>query len=350
MVRRLPTSLVMALVILFAAAADAVPKPLDAVMASPGKYGVNQDLAWDPPDQVVAEIQLMRRAGVQWLRLPLRWHWLEPQPGLFKWDRIDPVVDRAGGAGLKLLAVLGGTPAWASGVPAQRVTPGSNWDAFAPVADREFADYVARVVEHFRGRVQAYELFNEPNSANHWQPAPDARRYVDLLCAGYRAAKRVDPHALIVAGGLNGNGLTHGPAKSPNFLASIYAGGGAHCFDVLAIHPFAHPTEDGLIGLQAWLDETRDYMMARGDRRPLWLTEVGWSTGQRQWGHSTISEASQAAWVQAVYHDLEGAQRVFWYNFKDVRANASNPEFQWGWLRYDLTPKVAYWSFNGLAK
>src|SRR5438309_6899006 len=52
MVRRLPTSLVMALVILFAAAADAVPKPLDAVMASPGKYGVNQDLAWDPPDQV----------------------------------------------------------------------------------------------------------------------------------------------------------------------------------------------------------------------------------------------------------------------------------------------------------
>jgi hypothetical protein len=350
MVRRLATGLVITLVTLFVAAAHTAPPAPNTPTAASGKYGVNQDLAWDPPGQGVAEIQLMRAAGVQWLRMPLRWHWLEPQPGRFKWDRVDPVVDRAAGAGLKLLAVLGGTPTWASGVPAQRVTPGSNWDGFAPVGDREFADYVARVVEHFRGRVQAYELFNEPNSPNHWQPEPDARRFVDLLCAGYRAARRADPGAVIVAGGLNGNGVSHVPVGSSSFLDSIYAGRGARCFDVLAIHPFAHPTEDELVGLQAWVDETRQYMRARGDRRELWLTEVGWSSGERQWGHSTISEASQAAWVEAVYHGLHGAQKVFWYNFKDVRANPSNPEFQWGWLRYDLRPKAAYWSFAAMAK
>lgn len=310
-----------------------------------GKYGVNQDLEWDPPQQVGAEIRLMKSAGVQWLRLPLRWNWLEPQPRHYRWDRVDSVVERAAAAGLNLLAVLGGTPGWSSGMTGGNLADGVHRDAFAPTIARDFADYVYAVVQHFRGRVQAYELFNEPNSPNHWQPAPDAARFVELLCTGYRAAKDADPRSVIVAGGLNGNGLSQGPAGSRNFLETIYAGRGSGCFDVLAIHPFAHPIEQGLAGLQAWVDETRAYMSARHDGRELWLTEIGWSSGLRQWGHTTITEAEQAAWVTTVYHDLQGAQKVFWYNFKEVRRDPTDPEFQWGWLRYDLAPKAAYWSF-----
>ena len=314
-----------------------------------GKYGVNQDLEWDPPQQVDAEIRLMKSAGVQWLRLPLRWNWLETQPGHYQWDRVDSVVERARAAGLNLLAVLGGTPAWSSGMTRGDIAVGVHRDAFAPTRASDFADYVYRVLQHFHGRVQAYELFNEPNSPNHWQPAPDAARFIELLCAGYRAAKDADPHSVIVAGGLNGNGLSQGPEGSRNFLKTIYAGQGAGCFDVVAIHPFTHPIEQGLAGLQAWVDETRGYMSARHDDRQLWLTEVGWSSGLHQWGHTTITEAQQAAWVGTVYHDLQGAQKVFWYNFKEVRRDPTDPEFQWGWLRYDLAPKAAYWSFVGAA-
>ena len=344
--RRLAIGLLLiTLVLPLLAPTDRARPTAEPLPISGGKYGVNQDLEWDPPDQVAAEIRLMRSAGVQWLRLPLRWHWLEPEPGRYRWDRVDSVVDRAAGAGLKLLAVLGGTPAWSSGVAARHVAAGVHRDAFAPTSASDFSDYVYRVVQHFRGRVQAYELFNEPNSPNHWQPAPDAARFIELLCAGYRAARHADPHAEIVAGGLNGNGLSQGPEGSRNFLKTIYAGQGAGCFDVLAIHPFAHPIEQGLAGLQAWVDETRGLMSARHDDRELWLTEVGWSSGLHQWGHATITEAQQAAWVRTVYHDLQGAQKVFWYNFKEVRRDPTDPEFQWGWLRYDLAPKAAYWSF-----
>lgn len=326
------------------APADAArPTGLPPAVAS-GKYGVNQDLVWDPPQQVDTEIRMMRSAGVQWLRLPLRWNWLEPEPGRYRWDRVDSVVERAAAARLKLLVVLGGTPAWSSGATGHLAMDGHR-DAFAPTGDSEFADYVYRVVQRFHGRVQAYELFNEPNSPNHWQPSPDAARFAELLCAGYRAARQADPHSVIVAGGLNGNGLSQGPPGSRNFLKAIYAGQGGRCFDVLAIHPFAHPTEQGLAGLQAWVDETRRYMSAWHDGRELWLTEVGWSSGLRQWGHATITERQQAAWVRTVYHDLRGAQKVFWYNFKEVRRDPSDPEFQWGWLRYDLAPKAAFWSF-----
>ncbi len=315
--------------------------------ALPGRFGVNQDLAWDPAEQVGPEIALMQAAGVQWLRLPLRWHWLEPERGVYRWDRVEGVVDGAAAAGLRLLAVLGGTPSWSSGVAPGNVPAVVHWDAFEPVEADDFADYVYRVAEHFRGRVQAYELFNEPNSQSHWQPAPNPARFINLLCAGYLAAKFADPESVIVVGGLNGNGLTRGsqaPA-SRNFLKAIYAGRGAGCFDVLAIHPFVHPTETGLAGLQAWVDETRQYMLARGDPRPLWLTEAGWSSGPRLWGHSTITEEQQADWVVTLYRDLKGPEKVFWYNFKEVRPHPSDPEFQWGWLRFDLAPKPAYWSF-----
>lgn len=353
MVRRLAARAVLIGLVpaLLATAEPARPAAQLPAVASE-KYGVNQDLVWDPAEQVNAEISLMKSAGVEWLRLPLRWNWLEPERDRYRWDRVDDVADRAAGAGLKLLAVLGGTPSWSSGVPAGGVADGVHADAFPPLSDRDFAQYVYRVVQHFRGRIQAYELFNEPNSPNHWRPAPEAARFIDLLCAGYRAAKTADPQSMIVAGGLNGNGLSQGPdaPATRNFLKAIYAGPGARCFDVMAIHPFVHPTEMGLPAIQAWVDETRRYMMAEGDTRQLWLTEVGWSSGQRQWGHSTISEAEQARWVTTVYRDLEGAQKIFWYNFKEVRPHPSDPEFQWGWLRYDLLPKPAYWSFTDLAK
>src|SRR5579859_28026 len=319
----------------------------------PGKYGVNQDLGWDDPEQTQPEVGLMKAAGVQWLRLPIRWSWVEPQPDVYVWESYDLVVGQSLRTGLALLAVLGSTPAWASGVSQSQVPKGVHADAYAPLRTRDFAQYVYEAVQHYQGRVAAYELLNEPNSSNHWRPQPDAARFVELLCAGYYAAKYSDPSSVIVAGGLNGNGLYLGwetPAER-DFLKAIYAGPGAQCFDVMAIHPYAHPTENGLAELQRWVDETRAYMQAQGDTRELWLTEVGWSTGPRLWGKATISEQEQAAWVAAVYRDLAGPQKIFWYNFKDgTDTRGTNPEVHWGWLRDDLTPKAAYSAFQALKK
>jgi len=317
-----------------------------------GRFGVNEDLAADPPQQLAQELALMKAAGVDWLRLPLRWFWLEPQRGRYRWDRSDGVVQRADEAGLRLLAVLGGTPRWSSGLDAATRGRGAPSDAFAPLDTRDFAAYVWRVVDRYRGQIAAYELLNEPNSPDHWAPVPNAARFGELLCAGYLAAKYADPQSAIVLGGLNGNGLDLGyeTPEARDFLKAIYAGPAARCFDVLAIHPFAHPLEDGGKVLQTWIDATRHYMAERGDHRPLWVTEIGWSTGASLWGHAPVTEEQQAEWVRVVYERINGPQKVFWYNFKENRPDPTDPEHQWGWVRYDLQPKPAYHAFSDLKR
>ena len=84
--------------------------------SDPGRYGVNEDLGWDPPEQISSQITLMKDAGVEWVRMPVRWQWLEPQRGGYMWERYESRIDEARAGGLKLLAVLGGTPLWSSGV------------------------------------------------------------------------------------------------------------------------------------------------------------------------------------------------------------------------------------------
>jgi hypothetical protein len=317
-----------------------------------GRHGVNQDLGWDPARQIPGAVSLMREVGVEWIRMPIRWQWLEPQRGEDRWERYEGAVDQARDAGIEILAVLGGTPLWSSGIDRRALPRGVDWDSFEPRETSDFAAYVYRVVDRFRGRVGAYEMLNEPNSPVHWNPRPNVTRFIELLCAGYHAAKYADPSAAVVVGGLNGNGLTLGweAPESRDFLRAIYASSGRSCFDVMAIHPFAHPTEDGIGTLRSWIAETERFMASQGDRRELWLTETGWSSGPSLWGHTTITEEQQAEWVRAIYREITGPRKVFWYNFKEDRADPTDPESQWGWLRYDLTPKPAFRAFSDLRR
>jgi hypothetical protein len=316
---------------------------LDALPAAsaPGRYGVNQDLAWDPADHVETEIDLMKAAGLQWVRMPIRWRMVMPRKDLERWKIQDQTVDASVSADLKILAVLDAVPVWWKGAR-----------QFDAARLNDFARYAHTVADHYRGRIGAYEILNEPNSSAHWPPRPDAHTFVQFLCAGYYAVKYADPANVVVVGGLNGNGLFLGweTSEGRDFLKTIYDSPARACFDVMAIHPFAHPIGNKLSGLQAWVDQARAYMRSQDDSRELWLTETGWSTGQNLWGHPTITEETQAAWVVSIYRDLRGPEKIFWYNFKDTEPNSNDPEHQWGWVFYDLELKPAYQAFADLRK
>jgi hypothetical protein len=66
-----------------------------------------------------------------------------------------------------------------------------------------FTKYVAWMVNHFRGRVEYYEIWNEPN-IDYWNPTANPEDYGRLFKASAAAIRHVNPNAKTVFGGLAG--------------------------------------------------------------------------------------------------------------------------------------------------
>lgn len=95
-------------------------------------------------------------AGVQWLRMDIPWSELEPTQGTFNWGGWDNAINTAESLGLRVLFVLGYTPAWAR--------PPSTNEKHAHLAAYEGAweTYVSQVVNRYGDRA-VWEVWNEPD-------------------------------------------------------------------------------------------------------------------------------------------------------------------------------------------
>jgi beta-glucosidase/6-phospho-beta-glucosidase/beta-galactosidase len=100
------------------------------------------------------DLQLVRAAGVRSVRYPIRWHRVQPAPGVFDWRHTDEVLAAHADLGLRPIVDLvhhTSYPAWLT-------------DGFA---DPRFRDAYLAYVEAFFERypdTQRYTLFNEPFS------------------------------------------------------------------------------------------------------------------------------------------------------------------------------------------
>ena len=215
-----------------------------------------------------------------------------------------------------------------------------------PKNPADYADFVRYVATRYAGRVSAWEVWNEENTSRFWSTGPSASEYVPLLQAAYPAVKAADPTALVVFGGVSQNDYT--------YIESAYAAGAKGFFDVMAVHPYPGPNPpehvwywDGRIGQSAFTGfaEVRNSMLARGDDKPIWLTEFGWSTTTRE--SSGVTPDQQADYLGRAYRLLESYPYVeiaYWYNLRNNfwDNDADTWETQLGLMRTDFTHKPSY--------
>jgi hypothetical protein len=167
-------------------------------------------------------------AGVNFIRIGqyenssdyTSWDWVERKRGEYSvMPELDDYVNSLAENGVHIeIQLLYGNPLYTS--PAGRLpetiaaAPGSfhNPDRslyslfWAPKTDDQiqaFTKYVAWMVNHFRGRVQYYEIWNEPN-IDYWNPHPSAEEYGKLFKASAPVVHATDPQAKVVFGGLAG--------------------------------------------------------------------------------------------------------------------------------------------------
>jgi hypothetical protein len=113
----------------------------------------------------------------------------------YDWAPIDRAIDTAAAYGMRTqLALTGPAPAYASG-NGQVSIP-----VWAPDPTR-YADFARAAAEHFKGRVDRYSIWNEPNYPAWLQPQSQSPQlYRALYLAGYDAIKSVDPAAQVLIG------------------------------------------------------------------------------------------------------------------------------------------------------
>ncbi|HYO88856.1 MAG TPA: cellulase family glycosylhydrolase [Candidatus Limnocylindrales bacterium] len=341
--------------------------PIAHASASP--FGINTFLEQEAEpakrEQIVA---MIADAGFTWMRQQFVWEDIEihgrgdftdrrnDSNGVDAWAKYDQIVDLAQQYGVGLIARLDNPPAWAQSVPGN----------FAPPADvQDFVNYAVAVAQRYKGRIDTYQVWNEPNIYPEWgEQAVNPEAYSDLLCRTYDALKAVDPNITVLSGALSPTvALTGRDLSDLIYLQRMYDAGAGACFDVLAAQGygfFSGPTDRRLrpftlnFGRPQYL---RDTMVANGDAaKSVWITEAAWNpvdspevpvdvAGRENYGVATREQA--AAYMPLAYQRAQEEWPwmgviSYWFFKRPSEAEAGQSWYYFRMVEPDFTPLPVY--------
>lgn len=264
------------------------PRPVaSGQMASPD-YGA-QAFLWWREDVADRDLTLMRNAGFRWVKQWFAWNDIEGAGrGQYDWSIPDRIVQQAEDHGLNLLVRVDREPAWA-GPPPQN--------------NAAFQEFLAGIATRYKGRIDAIQIWNEPNLAREWgNKAPNAAEYAQMLRDSYRTIKSIDPNMVVVTAGMAPTGTCCDIAKPDDqFYREMYAAMGGNSdgyFDMLGVHGagFAAPPEvspdetaanEEQFGGERFfafrrIEDIRQIMVQNGDAdKRVVVLEFGWTTDPR---------------------------------------------------------------------
>ena len=318
--------------VLLAAATGLAATPSAQERPYPSSAEVNPYFGINAHIPSADDFDAIERAGFGFVRVDFTWDRMEPRRGQFRWDIMDPVVEEAEAHGIRLVAILGFCPPWASSGPS----------AFYPPRDvRDWKEFVSALVERYRGRVRHWILWNEPNSSTFFRGSTE--QYIrQVLIPGAEAAKDADPDCKIV-----GPDLAHlSGAHWDSWLDKILAEAGSY-LDIISHHCYKDKPAEVFRMLEGpsrpWEPQPVQAIIERRGQgaKPFWLTEVGWRSDRvgpaNQSGYliSTLRSARQRGWIS----------KVFLYELRD---SPQEPGF--GLMTYAGKPKRSYTDVRGFIR
>ncbi len=292
------------------------------------------------------------------LRGAIRWDGVETAPGIYQWGQVDGFVTVLAQHHITFFPGLIGAPQWLSTAP----DSGAQQGYYPPKNPQQFGQFAALCVERYGPNgsfwranpavpyypVRAWQIWNEPNLVENWEPAPDLQGYVNLLRAAYSAIKQVDTSATVVTAGMP----FYTPAAEGQTLAQMYRDGAGGHFDVLAIHPYSATLS--LAIQRVWA--ARRVMNHFGNaRKPIWITEFGWAGGNPD---AFLTNPAKQRTQILRFFTWVGKNRartrlglVVWYGWVDlsVQADPSYWGYHLGMFTAGFTPKPALSAMSSVA-
>ncbi len=204
------------------------------------------------------EFARMNEAGINWVRTDYDWSGQEKKQGQWSFDHLDKLMKIANDNKINILPILDYDVSWAR--PA--------WKNLEP-----WSEYVRQNITRYQKDIPFWEVWNEQNHQGFWRDTPSGTNYVPLLKRSYEEIKKINPKLTVLYGGTAGVPLS--------YIEDSYKAGAGKYFDIMNIHPYNWQGVPEMMipqieGLQALM---KKYNL---DRKPIWITEVGWSTAKQR--------------------------------------------------------------------
>jgi len=246
-------------------------------------------------------------------------------------------------------------PTWHRGHPFLQCAPTTD------EAIEGFANYCRFMVNHFRGRVKYFEIWNEEDGwfMDAWADNNSVRLVKDYgraLLVAAKAIKEVNPEAVIVFGGVAGSSL--------DFPRIVLDQGAGPLIDIFAFHPYGHPTPEEAPphfltetnGMMEWkprpveisnyeeeIEAFRKLLHQYNPKMEIWANEMNWMAPGEPFmkEFSDGSEISQAKYIARFFtmNASLDCGAIWWslYNENYIQ--------EWAVMRSrDMSPRGAYYS------
>ena len=247
----------------------------------------------------------------------------KPRRVRYDWSAYDALVARTANSDIRVqLALVGPAPAWATGN--KKIGPNR-------IKANEFGGFARAAATHFRGIVDRYSIWNEPNYVGWLSPLSSApRTYRSMYVEGYKAIKAVDGNAGVLIAETSPYAIPRRATAPLAFLRKMTcanqnftsASCGGLVTDGFAHHPydFDHPptykypgadnvtinTLDRLTGALDRIASAGGLRTPGGGAPDLYLTEYGYfRSGKRR-----VSESKRAKYMVQAFQIAQRNPRV----------------------------------------
>jgi hypothetical protein len=218
-----------------------------------------------------------------------------------------------------------------------------------PEATTAWLRYVGKLAEHFRGRVQHFEIWNEPNAKSFWQPeGAQPEEYIKLVELTAPVIRRRVEDAVIVGGAVMG--------MNTRFFEGCMERGLGQLIDKASFHSYRFlPEKNYENDIGRW----RAIIAKHAPGIPLWHGEVGAASqpggagGRADYPWTLVR---QAKWMlRRFLFDLRmRTELISYFHLVDLvgyrHSDAPTGKTNYKGLLHgtDYTPKPAYFAFQCL--
>ena len=300
--------------------------------ASTEQFGASVNLLFNGRNlsdaEIGSQLAALEATGATLARSDALWEATEPAPPVngvhsYNWSFDDRIAASLAAHRLRWLPIVDYSARWGQSIPGQDHSP--------PTLSADYAAYAGALAARYGPDgsfwrehpelpslpVQAFEIWNEPNSSFFWVPRPDPARYAELYDAARTAIHAEDPTATVLIGGL---------ANGPPFVAPMLAAVPSLRIDGVAIHPY----DVSPAAVAAKVAETRQMLDVLGLKTAaLYVTEVGWTTSPPG-ALDYLPETLRPAYIEQTLRSLDscGVAASIVYTWFSPRQNPRDSQ-QW---------------------